>query len=1443
MPCESGSAFGGSSTSGTLTSTDSNVSGRDPQCGTLASTDSNNSGRQHHPALHPHQFDVFGLLQSRALEGSGYPERQPSPSRSSTSGSDHRQITLLERLQKTHPIWFLPKVGRNGAVHLLKDRDIGVFIVRASSQDKVMALSVQFPDPKGSPNIDHYLIQLVEAGYHLQGSARLFPSIPELIAYYCDHKEDLPHKLALPPAVLKARTIKELDSLAMLGQDFWTSAKYDSQSRSSSRSNLSEISSGMNKSQSEPISIKKSTVMAYSQSDAILRDNTPPKHSVIDFSSYLIQKPDRDINFTSVTSACQHSVTQQQDSVHTRCSESGFMRTFHQSKSESKLSSHVSSKTHHLVSTQHVTSKSHVTDKMSSFSSVSEDTNVGGSHEFVLHVNDKENRVDIRLSKRDSQVSVPYAKPNKFHHDTLVLSPQGFLQPTNSTEEYYWRSNLSDKMSDYEDIWKNNYADPKMGSVHSDIRQHLQPQLLSPKCVSKAQAFDLHDTEVFTENWHSDKCVIKDLNVSLDKLDMSKDATKQEETVITSKTVTTTQSANSSVVTKKVCTVRPDVNRLEPLASSSKQSNDKNITDTEKCSEVQTVQDKESDLESDNSNGCHSEADDADTEDCDDRPMITSVQTQTSPVCKLKSPSFGKSISTNSLSTMRSPIYTEPFDAISQDDKDKKGPKQMAKKIRRQSAPAVGVGQRRRPSTDCHKLTPVSGETIDTDEIKVSENNEHDSESTDDEDVFEISLELVQPSKHKSIENFETNPYGLAWVDSKLSPKEQAKPMPIPRKTKVSKNLLHTAVSNHRSMNEVTMKIDLWRQETLKNSTTNPDPLHFLAAFDENHNQANATLNKFPVYSKTVSDEHKVMYSEGSTAEDMITSRNPELTLRPMQPFQIYGPHSEYDNLNSNTNSPYVCSSMQSNGTLFHTPWEHGIAAKIMHISKQIDSPHNPVTSPPPCQAPPPLPAIDPHDRIRAWQVSSQKYAPCVPGNDDCESVEKRLSLASDLSAENLAIGIDHAQKSQSDKTIVNEKSTSHSETVTEKNSDSIPLFATDLHEKIVPALANPRLLHQLSRNRHPDRTVREYIIGLSKNRDTTFGSTIYNFIQCTLESHDTNPHNITRNVRQFMTGIKNYLVKHGEGELEDLIERERNQLGKDEILNIDAIIEGALHVCVIQPLKQHIYNLFVNEYTRNGSIRLLLANIKYARTKTSEEIGIQKGVAPPDGSTLDQVKHYFTKMQKSYSPLKKLEHLLSATSTIYKYVAQQPHSSCSPPVFGADDFLPVLIYVLIQCGIVSVEIEADYMWGLLHPSLLNGEGGYYLTSLSSAVLVLKNFKEMQESNAAQTQLGKLPSISDMQGFLKIAIPDEQRDTIMWRTLPVRPSMTTRDVCSLIAHKFKFTNPQDYGLYTLDNGEEHKLMDMECPQSLKAKRLAHNKECIFAYKRNAANIAWPKSVQ
>lgn len=68
-------------------------------------------------------------------------------------------------------------------------------------------------------------------------------------------------------------------------------------------------------------------------------------------------------------------------------------------------------------------------------------------------------------------------------------------------------------------------------------------------------------------------------------------------------------------------------------------------------------------------------------------------------------------------------------------------------------------------------------------------------------------------------------------------------------------------------------------------------------------------------------------------------------------------------------------------------------------------------------------------------------------------------------------------------------------------------------------------------------------------------------------------------------------------------------------------------------------------------------------------------------------------------------------------------------------DFLPMLIYVVVHCGIIAAEIEADYMWDLINPAVMNTEGGYYLTSLNSAVLVLKNFKEMQEAQNTQHEV------------------------------------------------------------------------------------------------------------
>ena len=70
-------------------------------------------------------------------------------------------------------------------------------------------------------------------------------------------------------------------------------------------------------------------------------------------------------------------------------------------------------------------------------------------------------------------------------------------------------------------------------------------------------------------------------------------------------------------------------------------------------------------------------------------------------------------------------------------------------------------------------------------------------------------------------------------------------------------------------------------------------------------------------------------------------------------------------------------------------------------------------------------------------------------------------------------------------------------------------------------------------------------------------------------------------------------------------------------------------------------------------------------------------------------------------------------------------------------DFLPVLIYVLAQCGMVSAQVEADYMWGLMHPSVLTGEGGYYLTTLSSAAFLLRNFQLAHDTSTPALEVSQ----------------------------------------------------------------------------------------------------------
>lgn len=72
---------------------------------------------------------------------------------------------------------------------------------------------------------------------------------------------------------------------------------------------------------------------------------------------------------------------------------------------------------------------------------------------------------------------------------------------------------------------------------------------------------------------------------------------------------------------------------------------------------------------------------------------------------------------------------------------------------------------------------------------------------------------------------------------------------------------------------------------------------------------------------------------------------------------------------------------------------------------------------------------------------------------------------------------------------------------------------------------------------------IKAYAIDLGGDTSTTFSRAVSNFITCTLESPERDPSIVTRNVRQFMSGMKNYLVTSGEKEFEAIVKRQRSNV------------------------------------------------------------------------------------------------------------------------------------------------------------------------------------------------------------------------------------------------------------------------------------------------------------
>ncbi|KAI8432148.1 hypothetical protein MSG28_004621 [Choristoneura fumiferana] len=343
---------------------------------------------------------------------------------------------------------------------------------------------------------------------------------------------------------------------------------------------------------------------------------------------------------------------------------------------------------------------------------------------------------------------------------------------------------------------------------------------------------------------------------------------------------------------------------------------------------------------------------------------------------------------------------------------------------------------------------------------------------------------------------------------------------------------------------------------------------------------------------------------------------------------------------------------------------------------------------------------------------------------------------------------------------------------------------AKSFRDRLDPLLAAGRVraLRGGRSTRGAGAALRAYALHLAQDKSTTFAQNVDNFIACTLDSKETCPQVVMRNMRQFMSGMKNYLVKHGEREFEKEVEKERLKLRSTEFLNLDAILEGVMHRLVVRPLRARLYALLAAYHARD--VRQLHAAIERAHHATPLQLGVKESTKVPSSAVLAVISKHFLKMQEADSPLDKLENLLAAISVMFNAIRGER-------ALGADDLLPVLAWTVARCRLVCAELEAELMAGLLPAALLAGEGGYYLTALFSAVAVLKRLApDPGPDSATPWRRGSIESNGGC-AVVRVALPDECRGSIRRAEYPKKIPPTNWDRVHIQPRVRKFPDTGD----------------------------------------------------
>ncbi|XP_039219613.1 ras and Rab interactor-like protein isoform X3 [Crotalus tigris] len=364
------------------------------------------------------------------------------------------------------------------------------------------------------------------------------------------------------------------------------------------------------------------------------------------------------------------------------------------------------------------------------------------------------------------------------------------------------------------------------------------------------------------------------------------------------------------------------------------------------------------------------------------------------------------------------------------------------------------------------------------------------------------------------------------------------------------------------------------------------------------------------------------------------------------------------------------------------------------------------------------------------------------------------------------------------------------------------------------------------------ERRVAKRVQELVQEPTSDVGGLVQNFVEHMQQGagsrHPTST-DMLQETRQMISNLKCYLCESSD------LRAAYGEYADAEELDLGSVVEDALYKCILKPLRDTIYAQLLDFHTRDGSLNCLRENQLTLSQQSLEELGVVAGV--PDGACLERIQAKLSLLHQAYSPKKKETQMLKVCKMLYE--AMNLHCEKAEP-FGADDFLPVLIYVLVRCDVAAVQLDVEYMMELMDPSQLQGEGGYYLTTWFGALYHIENFQTAftitrQISVEAQRsihQWHRRRTIHhhhrrNLQHILYVSFHEPFKNQ---KTISVPPDMTTALVCAACAEKYGVSDGAAYGLFLVLDNATQLLTEDSYPQKIRVDLLQRESRVNFVYK-------------